>query len=399
MRNCRSYPRLAHRATETADSKAVMLDFTSALYLGLRHASSSLRPWSQLTSGRSAVQGTCISRSQQRVTQALANLIGCEQAVLGPSTLHLFWDLFGMLARDRVAIYLDAAAYPIARWGVERAAARGVPVRTFAHHNPEALARLLGRNASDRCKPLIVADGFCPGCGGAAPLAGYLEAAREHGGRLILDDTQALGILGHAPGPQARYGRGGGGSLRWNQVDDPDVIVVSSLAKGFGAPVALLAGSKAMVERFEAESETRVHCSPPSAAVVSAAEHALWINHTRGDDLRSYLARLVFWFRRRLAVLGLSPAGGLFPVQTLRPVVGFDTTRIHRHLLQSGIGTVLHRPREGLGARISVLITAGHKPHDINRAAQLLAGIFDGRRHATTLERDYENLGLGFGIV
>lgn len=374
-----------------------MLDFASALYLGLRHASSSLRPWSQLTSGRPAALG--ISCGQQRVTQALANLIGCERAVLGPSTLHLFWDLFGILAQDRVAIYLDSRAYPIARWGVERAAARGVPVRTFAHHNPEALARFLARDASDRCKPLIVADGFCPGCGRAAPLAGYLEAARKHGGRLIVDDTQALGILGRARGPQQPYGRGGGGSLRWNQVYGPDVIVVSSLAKGFGVPVAVLAGGKAIVERFEAESETRVHCSPPSAGVVSAAEHALWINHTRGDDLRSYLARLVFWFRRRLAVLGMSPAGGLFPVQTLRPLVGFDTRRIHRHLLHSGMRTVLHRPREGLGARISVLITARHKPHDINRAGQLLAEIFDGRRHATSLERDYENFRLGFGIV
>lgn len=48
---------------------------------------------------------------------------GCEMATLSSSTLHLFWDLFGALARGRVAIYMDAGTYPIARWGVERAAA------------------------------------------------------------------------------------------------------------------------------------------------------------------------------------------------------------------------------------------------------------------------------------
>jgi hypothetical protein len=65
---------------------------------------------------------------------------------------------------------------------------------------------------------------------------------------LVIDDTQALGILGHSPGPHAPYGKGGGGSLQWAGIGGPDVLVVSSLAKGFGAPVAVLAGSEATVE-------------------------------------------------------------------------------------------------------------------------------------------------------
>ncbi len=50
-----------------------------------------------------------------------------------------YWDLFDVLARDHIAIYADAGTYPIARWGIERAAAKGVPTATFQTHDPAAL--------------------------------------------------------------------------------------------------------------------------------------------------------------------------------------------------------------------------------------------------------------------
>jgi 8-amino-7-oxononanoate synthase len=92
-----------------------VLDFTSALYLGLHHPKASLRPWEQLTTGRPAALEE--PPGARAVAHKLAALVGCEGAVLVPSTLHLFWDLFGMLAHARVIIYMDAGAYPIAGWG------------------------------------------------------------------------------------------------------------------------------------------------------------------------------------------------------------------------------------------------------------------------------------------
>lgn len=343
-----------------------MLDFTSALYLGMRHSSRSLRPWDQLTTGRPAALAPP-PRARQ-VAQGLAALQGCESATLAPSTLHLFWDLFGMLAGERVAIYPDAGVYPIAQWGVERAAARGVPVRRFPHHDVEALRRQLKRYARHGSWPLVVADGFCPACGRPAPIAGYLESVRRFGGYLILDDTQALGILGHTPDPGAPYGRGGGGSLRWSKVGGPDLLLVSSLAKGFGAPVAALSGSRDLISRFEARSETQMHTSPPSVAVIHAAEHALALNREHGDELRLRLARLVGYFRQRLAKEGMSANGGLFPVQTIAPIPGLDAASLYTRLLRAGVRMVLQSGRNGHDARCSFLITTLHQPRDLDLA-------------------------------
>ncbi len=347
-----------------------MLNFTSSLYLGIRHESWSLGAWTQLTTGVPAALAP--PPGERRVAESLAELQGCESAVLAPSTLHLFWDIFGVLSGERVAVYMDSGVYPVARWGVERAVSRGVPARSFSHHDPDSLRHKLRGKGLSRLRSLVVTDGFCPACGDPAPIASYIEITRTFEGYLIIDDTQALGILGYDPGPSAPYGRGGGGILSSSGIGGPDVILISSLAKGFGVPVAVLAGSSTVVRLFEAESETRVHSSPPSTAVIHAAEHALALNQKDGEVLRLRLAKLVGQFRDRLRNAGFSYSGNLFPVQTLILPDDFDSSALHSRLLQLGVHTVLHRSRNGNNPRISFIITARHTPRDIDRAVDTL---------------------------
>lgn len=347
-----------------------MLDFTSALYLGLNHAHAELRPWSQLTLGKPAALSS--PPASETLADQLAQLIGCERATLGASTLHLFWDLFGQLSREHIAIYVDAGTYPIARWSVERALARGALVRGFKHHDVRALQTALLRDRVHGRMPVIVTDGFCPGCGRHAPLRAYLDSVRAYAGRLIIDDTQALGIYGRSvrSGP---YGSGGGGSLRWFAINDEHVLVISSLAKGFGVPIAVFAGSAKAIAHFTQHSETRVHCSPPSLAMLHAAEHALIVNAGQGDWLRDQLAQRVRYFRARLSELSLSADGGWFPVQTLRLEPEQIVIDVHERLRGAGIETVLHRDRDGSGPRLSFILTTRQRRSEIDRAVAALA--------------------------
>jgi 8-amino-7-oxononanoate synthase len=337
-----------------------VLDFTSALYLGLRHPSPSLLPWMGLTTGKPAAleppPGSLATAGN------FAALVGCERATPLVSTLHLFWDLFGWLARDRVRIYMDGGTYAIARWGAERVAARGVPVRTFAHHDVAGLRALLHGDLRANERAIVVADGFCSNCGRPAPLNEFLQCVAPRGGYVVLDDTQALGVLGTL----------GGGSMRRHGITSPDVIVGSSLAKGFGAPMAMLAGNADLIGRFEEESQTRIHCSPPSLAALHAADHALSVNRVHGDRLRQHLARLVQRFQAGLASIGLAADGGLFPVQTLRPS-GFAAESVHQRLRRVGVQTVLTRHCRDNGLRVAFLITALHRFSDIDRAVGHMA--------------------------
>ena len=362
-----------------------MLDFTSALYLGLRHSSASLGAWEALTLGRpSAVREP---PDADAVAAELAHLQGCDAATLLPSTLHLFWDLFGVLARRKVVIYCDAGGYPIARWGTERARAMGASVLTFPHHDAAALEQLV-RGASHRnLKPVVVTDGYCPRCGESAPLRAYADIARRGGGHLVVDDTQALGILGETPSHDRPYGKGGGGSLRWHRTFGPHVVIGTSLAKGFGVPLAVLAGERTLIERFRRDSDTRVHCSPPSVAVIRAARRALHANQAHGEALRRRLVQLVVRLREPLIQAGLETVGRLpFPVQT------FLSTRrppalLHEELLRTGIVGLLTTTCQPQAAGLTLVVTARHRFAEIERAGRIIVRAV--HKNATPFDRHF----------
>jgi 8-amino-7-oxononanoate synthase len=349
-----------------------MLDFASSLYLGLRHGSRTLDPWDALSLGRPAALDE--PADALAAAQDLAALVGCSAGTLLPSTFHLFWDLLGVLSREPIEIFMDASTYPIARWGAEHWAAKGVPLRSFARHDPTALARLLARRRGGR--PVVLSDGVCPGSNSQPPLAAYAALARRHGGWLLIDDTQALGIYGGRASALAPYGVGGGGSLPRHGLAGNHLIVGASLAKGFGVPVALLAGSAPLLRRFERDSASREHMSPPSLAVIHAAQRALAVNRCAGERLRQRLWRAVQRLRSGLAALGLATRGGNFPVQTLVGPPQTDVLQLHTRLLQAGVNTVLHRDRGG-GARLSFLVRAEHGAAQIDHAVAQLARAWD----------------------
>ena len=229
-----------------------MLDFTSSLYLGFHHPSNALEPWPELTLGKPAALG--MPPRATSVAAALAELQGCERATLLPSTLHLFFDLFEILRRQGVRLYVDEATYPMLRWGAERTAALGAPLRRFPHHDAADARRLIAQGEPSGLTPVIVADGFCALCGRPAPLSRYLDLVAPSGGYVVIDDTQALGILGRAASGRGPYGVGGGGSPRWQAISSPHLIVGSSLAKAFGVPLASLCGSARLIRHFDEES-------------------------------------------------------------------------------------------------------------------------------------------------
>jgi 8-amino-7-oxononanoate synthase len=218
-------------------------------------------------------------------------------------------------------------------------------------------------------------------------VAEYLEALRPQRGLLLLDDTQALGILGTRDG-SCPYGSGGGGSLRWNGVRCDNIILISSLAKAFGAPIAALCASEATVRWFRDASSTRVHCSPPSAAALHAAANALRWNRAQGDSERRRLHRLVREFRAQASLGGLACRGGDFPVQTPVLPSGIDVPLLHGELQRRGVRAVLHRSRVSDGAALSFLITSGHGIADIRHAVGMLHACL---RHAGFARRRRES--------
>jgi 8-amino-7-oxononanoate synthase len=343
-------------------------DFRESRYLGLRHPAGSLTEWTALTTGLPASLG--LPRRSQQVAADLAALQGYQAALLARSTLHGFIDVICALKAPGTVILADARVYPTVRFAV---AAAGMSCEFFLHHDAaDLMARL--RRLGPRARPLVLTDGVCPACGRVAPLARYRRLAADSGGLLAIDDTQGLGVLGAAPDPVSPYGHGGGGSLRWAGVRAGHTVSVSSLAKGFGAPLAVVAGDARLVSRVATMGPLQVHASPASAADVSAAEAALRINTQVGELLRARLLRLVRRLRRGLAWLGMPlAAGSCLPVQSAGPLPHALALRLADRMARCGIHTVLLHPETGRGLLLTWVITARHRDSDVVRALAALA--------------------------
>ena len=338
-------------------------DFTSALYLGMRHAAHALPAWDALTLGKPAALEPV--PGEPELGAALARLMDCEAACLLPSSLHLFWDLFGWLAAAPVGLLVDGAAYPVARWGAECARAQGVPLAFFSHGNPRPAAAQATRYRATGRQPVILADGYTPGDEGAPPLAAYAGIADAHGGLLVLDDTQALGILGSE----------GGGSVAAHGLAGAPVLAGASLAKGFGAPLAVLAGPRKLLGSFMAASATRVHCSPPSVTAVAAGSAALAANRRVGRLLRQRLHERIAQLRAALAAVGLACSGGAFPVQRVVLPPSCDGPALRGALSLAGVEVLL----QGTTARpvLTLLLRADHNAQQVAFAARTIGQLME----------------------
>ncbi|MDO7847524.1 aminotransferase class I/II-fold pyridoxal phosphate-dependent enzyme [Hymenobacter sp. M29] len=351
-----------------------MLDFTSALYLGPQ-ALPPPPPGLALTTGRPAVL-TQDDRAHW-AAHTVAQRQGLEAGEMAPSTLHLFWDVLALVP-PRGVVLLDERLYPVGQWGSLRARLRGLPVVKFQSDNLPGLAGLLHTYRQQGRTPWLLTDGWLPGRG-PAPLAQYHALlAPCPGAVLLVDDTQAFGVLGGRPCPSRPLGQGGGGLLPWAGVaphaPGPELLTISSLAKGLGVPVAVLAGCAARIAQFRRRAETRVHTSPVSAWHAWAAAAALRHDARHGEAARQRLCSRIGRFRGALKRVGLTPRGGFFPVQKLVLARTTAALGLHQQLRRAGLNTLLLAGETRPGVpEVAFCLRADHTDADLGRATAALA--------------------------
>ncbi len=307
------------------------VDFTSSLFLGWRHPAGALPPWSSLTTGIPAVLGEPVAA--QQVAAAVAATHGAPAGVVARSTLHALTDILGVLPGPGDVVAIDAAGYPITRLAALAAAAKGATVRTYPHHRPGRLRAPPGRRL------FVVTDGWCPGCDRPAPLPD-LDAT------VIVDDTLAFGVLDSMP---------------WTD----GVVRVASLAKAYGAPLAVITGSSGVISWLARDGGNRMHSSPPPAADLAAALTAL--GDVRGNRLRrERLWTNVRCLRNALRGMGFRPVGRPFPLVSIDMPSPAEAYRWWRRLSARGVRTVVQRPLCRPGVVLSLLVRADHTSHDLD---------------------------------
>lgn len=340
-------------------------DFTSALFLGEHHPSSDARSWLHLTTGVPAVLRE--STTATRLASVIARRQGAEAGLVERSALHALTDVLSAFPERGGTLWVDDASYPLTRMACLVAQARGVLVRRYPHHHPPG-----------RLQPgsWLVTDGWCQGCSRPAPLARLAGLARRAGGRVVVDDSLAFGVLGARATGTGPFGDGTG-TARWLGSDHVGILWLASLAKAHGTPVTVLTGDRRTASTVAHHGAHRMHSSPPSEADLSAGLDSL----ERSGDLarrRLRLHHLTLQLRDGFRRLGLPPRGQPFPIVATR-LDSAAAQRLLAAVAQDGWQVIVQVPRCAPGHLLAAAVRSDHSPEDIDGLLRSLRRATAGR--------------------
>lgn len=356
-----------------------LINFASSDYLGLaghpqvRQAAC----WAAQQWGISLSQPRlwACDRLTAALERELARLVRQEQALVFPSTTAIAHDVLPLMAGPHGVILIDEWAYPISYRAASAAAKHGVRLCRFQHNDPTHLADILKNLPKARDK-VIVCDGVYMATGETSPLADFVRLAQRYDATVYLDDAQGLGLLGRGPSAHDPYGLGGGGTPAFYDIRPGRLAHVSTLAKALGVPLAFIAGPRRFIEHLQSTSFSHMHSSPPALPVVAAALAALRVHAAEGDQRRRRLARLIQFYRSRIATDEPEPPL-LFPMQTIYFSASQSALAAGASLRRRGIWPIVQmRPEDNpTGGALRFLFTTAHRIADIMTLLRALADV------------------------
>lgn len=364
-------PSLAPQVTSSSTTRVeidgrTLLTFGGCDYLGLAHhpavvaaAAEAMRVYglsvtaSRVTTGNAA--------AHVALERDVAALLGQEAACALPEGYMANLALAQALASGGAG----GAPAPVAliderahRSVSDSARAAGLEIVRFRHRDAGDAG---GRLRAIAGPVAIMTDGVFTADGSVAPVAELLLLLRDGRDVLVVDDCHGVGVLG-----------GGRGTCREAGLDDPRVVLTTTLAKGVGCYGGAVAGTHEVVDRVRHRATAFICTTPIPPAMAAAASAAIEI--IAGDPARN--RRLLANARRlrdSLGALGLSLAEQPTPIAAFLAGDEARMERVHAALLAAGILAPLIRYPGGPAERyFRLTVTAEHTPADIERLCEAM---------------------------
>jgi 7-keto-8-aminopelargonate synthetase-like enzyme len=211
--------------------------------------------------------------------------------------------------------------------------------------------------------------------GELAPVPRILEACREFGARLVLDDAHGLGVLGAE----------GRGTAEHFGVEDQVDVIVGTASKSLPAVGGFAAASQQVVDFLRYSGTCRPFlfaASPPAAAMAAVREALAILEHEPAR--RRHLSALTRRVHHALAQMGFETLSAQTPIVAILVGTVDRTFELWRRLSEEGIYvSVVIPPAVPAGhCLIRMTLTAGHTDAQLDR-------VLDAR----------ERLGTELGVI
>jgi myxalamid-type polyketide synthase MxaB len=223
----------------------------------------------------------------------LAQLVGAPTTLVFPSIHLLHFGVLPMLAGFNGVIIKDTAAHHSIYEACLRAQADGVEWVEFAHNNLEDLERKLSQYRLEQSK-IIAIDGIYSMSGGLPPLPEMVKLAKTYNAIIYVDDAHGIGVIGENPTEAMPYGYGGGGIVKYFDLDyvDDRIISIGALSKSFSSYGAFITCfDDAMRDRLGLAGPF-VFSGPSPVASLASALAGLKVNRKEGDQKRQKIYSL-----------------------------------------------------------------------------------------------------------
>lgn len=329
-------PLLAGRKVRGPESARIWIDdrpyinFVGSSYLALqameelraagRRAVELGHPWSQM---RTAAYGGADPVFGEVEAEG-AEFFASETSVFLPTGYFCGPALVAAADASFDAVFIDELGHYSL---FDAARLSGRPVVTFAHCDAEALQDAVRRHAADEVRPLVLTDGVFATTGRVPPLAEYAAIVGAAGGRLVVDESHAYGVLGdHGRGAAEYWGVG-------------DALHAGTLGKGFCAQGALLPCTHEFAARVRSLPPVRgAGAGAPVSALVAAAALRLARAH---PERRAHLQAISRRLKAGLRGLGLEIADTPAPIASFRVGRKPDMLALQKALFDDGLHVLI----------------------------------------------------------
>ena len=197
-------------------------------------------------------------------------------------------------------------------------------IERFKHNDLADLERVLKKIGKGESF-LLVVDGLFSMEGDIAPLPEIVPLVKEYGGRIMVDDAHAIGVLGEGRGTAAHFG----------MTDEVD-LVMGTFSKSFASLGGFIAGEKDVVDYIQHHARSLIFSAsiPPSNAAAALA--ALKIMREEPERV-ARLAKVGDKMRKGFTELGFDIGQSETPVIPI--IIGDDmkTFIFWKALLDAGV--------------------------------------------------------------
>ena len=302
------------------------------------------------------------NRWLRELEETVAAFHSREAALVFPSGYAANIGILTALLRKGDLAARDRFCHASLHDGCRFSGARG---GTYAHRDPEALARLLAGEANGGGS-LVVTDGIFSMHGSIAPLPALRAVADHAGALLMVDEAHATGILGATGrGTEEHFGMPG-------KID----VLIGTFSKAAGSVGGYVVGSRVLVDYLRFFARAGVFTASLPSCVCAGITEAFRVM----DDEPGLRERLFANTRRFVAALS---ALGLTPVSTETPIVsilvGSQETLLlaGRDLYDEGIrcGSVAYPAVPADTCLLRSTVNARHTDVELDRTADVLARV------------------------